>query len=120
MPPNRRANGMATPKSGSVNTPANENDGWEDVAQESQVIFDTIGDTFIGVFQGWTETPGKGIPQAHFTNDEGQFFVNCGWSLKQQLREVKKGTLCRLMYVSNQDTGQDTPMMVFRVQTKKS
>ena len=108
---------MANSKVSSVNTPATDDDGWEDVATETQVVFDTIGDEFIGVFQGWTETP-TGIPQAHFTNDAGQFFVNCGWSLKSQLRDVKKGTLCRLRFIDSQDTGQPSPMMIFRVSTK--
>ena len=99
-------------------TTATDDDGWEDVPAEVQVVFDTIGDVFTGRFEGWTESAGKGIPQAHFTNDEGQFFVNCGWSLKQQLRDVKKGTLCRLTYMDSRDTGNASPMMIFRVQTK--
>lgn len=103
----------------STKVPAKTDDGWEDVPTESQVVFDTIGDVFIGTFTGWTETVGKGIPQAHFTNADGSYFVNCGWSLKAQLREVKKGTLCRLEYTDSQDTGQESPMMIFKVQTKK-
>jgi galactose mutarotase-like enzyme len=102
-------------------TPATTtDDGWEDVTQETQVVFHTIGDEFIGEFIGWSETPGKGIAQAHFQNADSKFFVNCGWSLKQQLKEIKKGTLCKLRYEADQDTGQETPMMLFKVQTKRA
>lgn len=90
-------------------------DGWTDVVTESQIVFDTIGDTFTGIFVGWSETDG-GIAQAHFRNDDGEFFTNCGWSLKQQLKAVKKGSLTKLTFTSEQDTGQPSPMRIFRVQ----
>lgn len=98
----------------------NDEEGWEDVDSEAQIVFDTIGDRFVGTFVGWSESESKGIPQAHFVNDEGKFFVNCGWSLKQQLKDVAKGTLCRLIYVADQDTGQASPMMIFKVQIKRA
>ena len=108
---------MAAQKTGNV--PATDNDGWEDVVTESQVVFDKDGDEFIGTFQGWSETD-SGIPQAHFVNDElGACFINCGWSLKVQLREVKKGTLTRIRRIGTQDTGQKSPMVLFKVQTKR-
>jgi hypothetical protein len=93
---------------------------WEDVETESQIVFDTIGDEFIGEFVGWSESESKQIPQAHFKNAEGTYFTNCGWSLKQGLKDIKKGTVCRLLYVSTQPTGQATPMMIFKVQTKRT
>jgi hypothetical protein len=97
--------------------PQNDDDGWTDVVTESQVVFDTIGDVFTGVFVGWSETDG-GIAQAHFKNSEGEFFTNCGWSLKQQLKTVKKGAQVRMTYTGDQDTGQASPMRIFRVQFK--
>lgn len=92
-------------------------DEWTDVVTESQIVFDTIGDTFTGIFIGWSETDG-GIAQAHFKNGDGEFFTNCGWSLKQQLKAVKKGSLTKLTFTSEQDTGQPSPMRIFRVQYK--
>jgi hypothetical protein len=92
---------------------------WEDIPTESQILFQAWGDEFIGEFNGWTETS-SGIAQAHFVTPDGLYFVNVGWSLKQQLKDVKKGTLCRITYVNDQDTGQASPMMIFKVQTRRT
>lgn len=95
------------------------NDGWEDVVTESQVKLDKDGDEITGVMQGWSETD-SGIAQAHFVNDElGTFFINCGWHLKMQLKEVRKGTLTRIRRIGTQDTGNASPMVLYKVQTKR-
>lgn len=108
---------MATNKT--ANVPA-EDEEWEDVVTEIQVIMDSDGDEFVGKLLGWSATEGKNIPQAHFEGRDGKtYFINCGWSLKQQLKPVKTGTWCKLTRTGTQDTGQDTPMVLFRVQTKK-
>lgn len=94
---------------------------WEDVPQEGQIVFEKVGDEYIGTFQGWSETERNAIPQAHFVGQDGvAAFLNVGASLKQQLKGIKKGTLCRLVWESERDTGQDSPMRVFRVQTKRA
>lgn len=108
---------MATSRTATPDDSAN--DGWEDVVVESQVKMDTDGDVFIGTMQGWSETD-SGIAQAHFVNDEiGACFINCGWHLKMQLKEVRKGTLTRITRIGTQDTGQKSPMVLFKVQTKR-
>jgi hypothetical protein len=94
--------------------PANVDDGWQEVVTEGQVVFDTDGDEFIGQFTGWTETD-NGIPQAHFKNQSGEYFTNCGWSLKMQLKAVKKGEMVRIRRTGTQDTGQPSPMVLFQV-----
>lgn len=96
-----------------------ENDGWEDADPgEKQIVFAKVGDTFTGKFVGWSETA-SGIPQAHFTNDEGAFFTNCGWSLKQQLKSIRPTWLVRMEKIGEQDTGQATPMTLMKVQFKR-
>lgn len=104
---------MADPKQDTVKA----DDGWQDVVTESQLVFDTDGDEFTGIFNGWSETD-NGIPQAHFTNAEGEYFTNCGWSLKMQLKAVKKGNEVRIRRTGTQDTGQPSPMILFRVQQR--
>lgn len=100
-------------------TDVNADGEWEDVETESQIIFDTFGDVFIGTMNGWSETE-NGIPQAHFLNADGAFFTNCGWSLKDQLKKVQKGKMVRITYVSDQPIpGRDTPMKIFKVAVKK-
>lgn len=91
---------------------------WTDVETENQIVFDTIGDVFIGTFQGWSETE-SGIPQAHFVNEEGTFFTNCGWDMKNKMKNIRKGWTVRLELTGHLDTGRDTPMNVFKVQYKK-
>jgi hypothetical protein len=97
-----------------------DDDGWEDVPTEAKIELDKNGDVFQGIFTGWSETD-TGIPQAHFDNAEyGECFMNLGWDLKRQLREVKKGTLVRITRTGTRDTGQKTPMVLYRVQTKRA
>lgn len=108
--------GTAKPQTESTTS----DDGWEDVVTESQVKLDTDGDEFIGTMQGWSETE-TGIAQAHFVSDGiGACFINCGWHLKMLLKEVRKGTLVRILRTGTQDTGQKTPMVLYKVQTKRS
>lgn len=93
--------------------------GWEDVITEVQFTFNSPGDVLVGTLIGWSESEGNKIPQARFDADFGKCFINCGWSLKLQLKAVKVGTLCRITYVGLQDTGQASPMRIFKVQTKR-
>lgn len=97
-----------------------DEDGWVEVPTETQILFPEDGDEFVGVFQGWSSTENKNIPQAHFMNDEmGAGFINVGASLKQQLKDVKPGTQTRIRRMGTRDTGQATPMVLFKVWTRK-
>lgn len=103
-----------------TNQTTTDDDGWNEVPTESQITLSNDGDEFVGTFVGWSSTTGKNIPQAHFTNDEiGEGFINCGASLKQQLRDVKTGTQVKIRRTGTQDTGQETPMVLFKVWTRK-
>lgn len=108
---------MVTTKNETVNDTSD--DEWQDVETEGQVKFDIDGDEFIGKLLGWSETD-NGIAQAHFDSpNHGKVFINVGWDLKRQLKQVKVGTMCRITRIGVQDTGRDTPMVLFRVQTRK-
>lgn len=102
-----------------TNQATSDDDGWEEVPTESQITLTEDGDEFVGTFVGWSTTSGKNIPQAHFKGEFGEGFINCGASLKQQLRDVKSGTHVKIRRVGTQDTGQDTPMVLFKVWTRK-
>lgn len=103
-----------------TNQATTEDDEWEEVPTESQINLPNDGDEFVGTFVGWSTTTGKNIPQAHFTSVTlGQVFINCGASLKQQLKDVKVGTMTKIRRVGTQDTGQETPMILFKVWTRK-
>lgn len=93
-------------------------DDWSNansVATESQLLFDTIGDVFIGRFQGIDPPNANGIVQAHFTNADGDFFTNAGRDLQQKLKKVPYGRFVRIEYTDNLNTGQATPMRVYDV-----
>lgn len=97
-------------------------EAFDETPAENQIIFDTDGDTFTGRFVGWSESEGRGIPQAHFEDQEGgRYFVNCGWSLKNGLKPVPaNGTrLVRMTRTGSQNTGQKSDMVLFRVQSKE-
>lgn len=99
---------------------ADVEDDFTDVETETQIVFDTVGDEFIGTFVGWSETPG-GIPQAHFRNQDGTFFTNCGWDLKNKLSKCKTGRLTRIRLVDRMPIkDRETPMNVFQVGQKSS
>ena len=93
-----------------------DDSGWNDVDEEQQMVFDTVGDVFIGKYDS-KDMAGK-IPQGHFSNDAGNYFSNLGHDLNRKLSKVPFGSLVRIELVDRMDTGQATPMNVFKVQYK--
>lgn len=98
----------------------------ETSGEETKIIFNVIGDEFVGVYLGLREVAGRdewGNPapaysQARFSdpsNPSDVYFTNCGYSLRNGLKDVRKGSLVRITWTSEQDTGQASPMRVFRV-----
>jgi hypothetical protein len=97
---------------------ATANDEWRDVETESQIVFDTIGDVFIGQYLGMDTTPDGKITQAHFKNADGEYFTNAGWDLRKKLANVPTKATVRMEWESELDTGKETPMRVYKVQYK--
>jgi hypothetical protein len=88
--------------------------------EETKIVFDTVGDEFIGVYLGMREVDGGQngtYKQARFSVDKDLYFVNANFSLRAGLKNVRTGTLTRVEFTSEQDTGQESPMRVFTVQT---
>lgn len=105
------------------------NDGWVTVSEpevdETKIVFDTIGDEFIGTYLGmrsivnedgkFTQLRFKGIGEA-----EGEiFFTNANYSLNKSFTKVRPGRVVRVTFVEEKDTGQDSPMRIFQVDVKK-
>jgi hypothetical protein len=89
---------------------------------EIKIVFDTIGDQFIGTYLGMREMDndqGK-YKQARFETDQGIFFTNANYSMKDGLKSVRIGTVVRLTYKDDMDTGQSQPMRVFSVEAKRN
>lgn len=132
MPAQRRTNSIATtpvnspvngPQNGSVNEPNNGDDDWDEVSAESQIVFDTRGDQFIGRFMGMDNLGSSNIYQAHFEGygkDAGEnYFTNAGYDLRKKLEKVPPKTLVRITYIDDKDTGQAQPMRVYKVDQKR-
>lgn len=98
--------------------------GWTTVSEEeheeTKVVFDTIGDEFIGVYLGprKVETEDSNFIQHRFAVGEERYFVNGNWSLNQGMSHVTRGQLCRIRYTSDKDTNMETPMRVYSVDVK--
>lgn len=100
---------------------AKSDDGWTQVAEETQLKFTADGDVFTGRFNG-LDMAGN-IPQAHFTGTRDyageEYFTNAGRDLVRKLEKVPHGAEVRITRTGTLDTGQPTPMMVFKVDYRR-
>jgi hypothetical protein len=92
---------------------------------ENKVLFDKINDQFIGKFLGLRKVePSDGsaaYQQARWeaNGPDGPntvYFTNAGYSLRQGLKGVRPGSMTRVTFVSEQDTGQESLMKIMRVE----
>lgn len=102
---------------------ANEEWGTE-VESESQIVLETEGDGFIATYTEMEPPNRNGITQAHFENIYtlggdylgASMFLNAGRDLGRKLKSVPNGRQVRIQWTSSIDTGQNTPMRVYKVQ----
>jgi hypothetical protein len=95
------------------------------------VVFDTIGDTFVGQYVGeQTITPegtdSKGEPLEPFDlyiftgRDNNSYSVNKSWKLEQAMEMVKIDDWVRIVYVKDVETKRGlNPMKDFRVDVRQ-
>lgn len=114
---------------------ADQNDGWETVDEPVHVVtFDEDGDQLIGTYMGKVTI----VPPGAEENEDDQFrqdrfrwvsgtadiapgeiaAINSGYMLRQALDKVTEGSMTRVTRVGTQDTGQPSPMVLFRVDVK--
>src|SRR5262245_36775584 len=83
-------------------------EGAQESKEEIKVVFDTIGDEFIGKFLGM-RTIGEGsdsYQQARFEDEEGNlYFTNANFDLRNGLKKVRVGSVVRIQYVADVSTG---------------
>jgi hypothetical protein len=102
-----------------VNATDDANPEWEEIPAEQQIVLEGIGDFFTGTYHGM-DMQKSGIWQAHFTLNEGtDAFINAGHDLKQKLDKVAKESFVKVTWESELNTGQRTPMRVYRVQVRR-
>lgn len=101
---------------------------WDTIAEESAitVVFDTIGDEFVGQYAGEEHIDpanGKDEPFDRYTFRDGKgvlFALNQSYKLLEAMKEVQPGQWVRITYVKDIPTGRNLqPMKDFRVQVKK-
>lgn len=108
---------------------SNAPDDWEfeTIVEESptMVIFDTIGDVFIGQYIGIEHIDpanGKDEPFDRFTfrgRDGELYAVNQSYKLEKALEDVDKGTWVRITYTKDIPTSRNLqPMKDFRIETR--
>jgi hypothetical protein len=89
--------------------------------QETKIVIDTLGDSFTGKYLGMRDIPtaNGSYQQARFELDGDIYFVNANYSLRDGLSKVRTGTVTRFTWTDELDTGQEMPMRIFKVETKR-
>ena len=99
-------------------------EGAQESQEETKIVFDTIGDAFVGTYLGMREIDGENgkYKQARFEDETGNiYFCNANYDLRNGLKTVRAGSLVRVEYVADVSTGHpDNPMRAFRVQVGRS
>jgi hypothetical protein len=113
--------------------PTESPEGWEwDTVVEgvpARVVFDTIGDNFIGQFIGREKVelePAADGSDPSFElflfrgRDGDRYAVNVSYALEEGMQKVQEGQWCRLTYVKDIKTGRNlNPMKDFKVDVRK-
>lgn len=104
---------------------------WETAVPETgdQIVFDTIGDQFIGLYLGMRgvtveEKDGREsvFKVLMFTGTDGKpYQINAGWKLESAFDSaaVPERAIVRITYVKDVDTGRNDPMKDYRVEVAK-
>ena len=106
-------------------TPADE---WSTVSEarepEIKLTFDVIGEVFIGEYLGTRTQPGNdgNYVQYRFRGEDGDvYFLNPLANIREAFEsgKIRAGSRVRITYVDDQDTGQRSPMKIFKVDVAK-
>lgn len=122
---------------------APESEEWVTHTEETpdQIVFDTIGDFFVGTFTGTNEidTVDKNDKPVNFTQllfrgeqagnansgekedlGGGPYVINAGHQLRTAFEKIKPETRTRITFVKEINVGQPTPMKDFRIDVPRS
>lgn len=93
----------------------------EDETDEIKIVFDTIGDEFVGTYIGprVIETEDGKFTQYRFKVGDEVYFTNAGYSLMRGMQKVQPGSRVRITYKADRDTGRETPMRIMQVDVAK-
>lgn len=97
---------------------------WTTARHESptQVVFDTPGDLYVGVYVGKEVVEfedKKGEQQTftviHWKDDDGPKATNASWALLDAYKDIPVGAITRNLYVKDLDVGQQSALKDFAV-----
>jgi len=117
---------MATGKEDSFEPEPITDEQWTTVSEErppeTKIDFAWIGDEFIGTYLGQRMVQGavREFRQYRFKGIDGEFYFAAGASLDDGMRRVRIGSRVRITYIDDQDTGQMSPMKIFKVDVAKT
>ena len=103
---------------------ADENFEWTTVHHEAgtQITFDAIGDTFIGIYRGMDEIrfvnrdgEEQSFTQILWTVGDEKFSTNAGYDLRVAYKDVPVGVMTRTQLLKFVDVGQASEMKSYRV-----
>jgi hypothetical protein len=98
---------------------------WDQATEESpdRIIFDTVGDTFVGTYEGRTtisNPKGDDFDQLLFRGlDHHLYAISPSYKLNIAFQEIKIGTMSKMVYLKDIDVGQASPMKDIQVFTAK-
>lgn len=94
----------------------------EEDSEETKIVFDTICDSFTGVYLGprKIENEDGSFTQHRFAVGTDKYFTNGNHSMNTGLAQVTKGALIRVTWTSEKDTGRPDPMRVFRIEKNRA
>jgi hypothetical protein len=105
---------------------------WDLVHEESpdQIVFDTIGDEYTGLYLGsevitfTKQVKGEDVDQEftqhRFRDPGGITVVNGGYELNSELSKIEPNTMLRIRLMKLVDVGQNDPMKSYRIWTARS
>lgn len=97
---------------------------WETVVEESgeKYVWENVGQQFIGTYREQRTISAEGyepFDQQVFDVDGKVVTMNGGYKLREAFADIPKGSLVRITYVGDIDTGQPSPMKDFRVEVAR-
>lgn len=96
---------------------------YDETAEMEKFAFEVIGEQFIGTYRGTKQQSNENgsYVQYHFRGYDGiAYFINGSYSLREAMAKVKVGSLVRITYTGDRDTGRDDPMKLYTVETGKA
>jgi hypothetical protein len=93
----------------------------EEEHDETKLRFENWNDQFIGTYTGNRRVENENGKYTQFTFEANglHYFVNSNWALMRAMTNVVKGQQVRITYIGDKDTGQETPMKLFKVDVAK-